>query len=252
MDFTDATIQAALIGAAVAFLSVVVAAASLLIAWFSSLSETRSARKNHEESVAAQANLSREEREYEQLRAAYAPMLAYVAWAERAVMVLIIVTIRKYNAVAKVRQVSMLKVTEQDELAIRTAILTAGPLKWEQEIIDAGPTAKERFSIYGLTSAFASVDVRAKFDHLSALTDSIEAASAVIETNLEHTSRALGEDPHLQVVAERARDIIAREASMADASRVLHDATRAYRDAAEVLKNAARAELAPQAPGGTD
>jgi hypothetical protein len=130
--------------------------------------------------------LSREEREHEQRRQAYAPMMAYLLWSLKVNQARAEVAKRRSDAVGKARG------TNQDggvtsaaaavaATAMRDAYKDAGPTRWEQETIDSGPTAQDRFKTEGLAHAFASKDVLQGFVKVVDSTKTIDMATVRLD-----------------------------------------------------------------------
>src|SRR5262249_3016426 len=137
----------------------------------------------------------REEREHQQRREAYAPMMGYVTWAKRVNEVRTSVVDRRATAGGEVRPTNVTNMTAEAAVAMRAADDNNGPTKWEQETEDGGPTPQDRFRVLGLATAFASEDVLTRFLQLVDGTERIEKAVVSLEKALMDYPGPLGPEP---------------------------------------------------------
>jgi len=230
----------ALIGAAAAV------GGGALGAWVS-LRQTREAlnsdRELQRQKQDADEALSRELRQYQQRRDAYVPMMKYVTWAARVNQVRTEVIDRRVAAVQEVRPANVLDMTAEAGAAMRAAYESNGPTAWEQGMIDAGPTAEDRFAVLGLVNAFASNDVLDGFLSVVDGTERIEKAYVRVEKGIMNYPGPLGSDPSVSEVSEAAKSQIAWSAELFDASMELVDATKKYSAVVVNLRDTARTEL---------
>jgi hypothetical protein len=219
-----------------------------VIGGFASLHATRvtlkSDKKLQDDQLVAGKDLSREEREHQQRREAYAPMMTYVTWAKRVNAVRTEVAERRATAVGEVRPSNINDMTGKAAVAMRAAYDKNGPTEWEQETISAGPTPKDRFTILGLVTAFASEDVLARFLQLVDGTERIEKAVVSLEKALMDYPGPLGPEPSIPEVADAARRQIDSAWNTAKAGFELLDATKLYSQVVASVEDTARAELA--------
>ena len=230
--------------------TLIAAAAAIIggaIGAYASLRQTKAALKNagelQDKKVIADENLSREEREHQQRRDAYAPMLTYVGWAMRVNLVRTEVAQRRANAVGEVRPADIRDMTAEAAVAILAAYDNNGPTELEQETIGAGPNPEYRFTILGLVTAFASKDVLDGFHQVVDGTEGIEKALFRQEKALRDFPGPLGPEPSISEVADAAKHQINSAWNIAQTGFALLDAAKLYSGAVASVIDTARAEL---------
>ena len=204
----------------------------------------KSDKELQDDQLVADKNLSREEREHQQRRDAYVPMMEYVTWAKRVNLVRTEVVDRRTTAVGEVRPANIQEMTAAAAAAMRAAYDNNGPTKWEQQTIDAGPTPKDRFKILGLVTAFASEDVLTKFLQLVDSTERIEKAVVSVEKTLMDYPGPLGPEPSQDEQHAAQTGQINSAWNNAKAVSELLKATKLYSEVVASVEDTARAELA--------
>jgi hypothetical protein len=219
-----------------------------VIGGYASLYQTRvtlrSDKMLQDDQLVADKNLSREEREHQQRREAYAPMMEYVTWAKRVNEVRTRVVDRRATAVGEVRPANIKDMTAEAAVAMRAAYDNNGPTEWEQETIGAGPTPQDRFRILGLATAFASEDVLTRFLQLVDGTERIEKAVVSLEKALMDYPGPLGPEPSIHEESVAAHRQIDSSWNTFKAGQELLDATKLYSEVVASVEDAVRAELA--------
>ena len=191
----------------------------------------------------ADANVLREEREHQQRRDAYVPMMAYVEWSKRVNVVRADVADRRQAAMRDVMTGNVMNLTTEDALAMRAAYDNSGPTALEKKTIEAGPAEEDLFHTLGLVNAFASKDVLDKFLVIVDSTTRIEKVEVSLERAIRLFPNPLGPKPSISEVSAASRQQIESVKSQFDASLELLDATRRYAEVAAELRDRARAEL---------
>jgi hypothetical protein len=219
-----------------------------VIGAYASLYQTRVTLRSDKElqndKLVADKDLSREEREHQQRREAYVPMMEYITWAKRVNEVRTGVVNRRANAVRDVRPDNINDMTPEAAVAMRAAYDNNGPTEWEQQTISAGPTPKDRFKILGVVTVFASENVLNKFLRVVDGTERIEKAVVRLEQALMDYPGPLGPDPSMSEVTAAARQQIDSAWNTAKAGFELLDATKLYSEVVASVEDTARAELA--------
>jgi hypothetical protein len=204
----------------------------------------KSDKKLQDDQLVAAMDLSREEREHQQRRDAYVPMMEYVTWAKRVNQVRTEAVNRRAHAVREVRPDNIKDMTAEAAVAMRAAYDKNGPTEWERETIAAGPTPQDRFRILGLVTAFASEDVLTKFLTLVDGTERIEKAIVSLEKALMDYPGPLGSEPSIHETAVAAEWQINSAWNTAKAGFELLDATKLYSGVVASVEDTAREELA--------
>jgi len=166
----------------------------------------------------AEIDLSREVREHQLLRDAYAPMMSYVEWAKRVNAVRANVLDRTTTAFGEVRPTNVLDAKAEDVVATRAAIDNNSPTELEQKMINGSPTTVELFRILGLVDVVASGDVLNKFHVVIDSTAKIEEAQIRYEKALLDLPSPLGSEPSFDEVAAAARQQISSYTDALNAS----------------------------------
>ncbi len=177
-------------------------------------------------------------------RDAYGDMMTYINWAVRVNAVRATVVDRRRVAVEKVKATNIQNITSKGVIAAQAAFDKSGPTKWEQGVIDGGPTVKERFRILGLVDTFASSDVMDKFHQAGNATDDIEDASVRFEKALMDFPDPLGSNASVSEISAAAIRQINSAGDSFFAAQDLLRATEQFDEVVKSVRDTARAELA--------